>query len=568
MGETISHTVDTDSDIAATRIFATVRCISSPRSTIRARARFLAAARAVDDHVHQRSSHFEGRDLVTPGSTVAAMRRETLHGLSQIMHAEHLAAAKACAGKLYEGLPDRQQLRNNCVLVAYGGGKDSSYTTAFVRCMQLVLAAAHGDTFRLRVVTNRHAAMPSPVMRNIGRVYSALRIFEDPDCEPLLVDHNAIKRFRVDEPLPAELVKRNRDDILLTGHRTNADPRPTFCNACNFSMVSSFGLAASHGDGVDVIITGDSSSEQRAYYVWVTRLAQKYGIHDQRTKGDFGGFLGTMRNLSRLYFSDLHGSEATEQITSRLVASQLKKSLKFFSIYTDTDYASGQHWDLLTKHLGFQFDDVAFSFSESDCANPALMAHLRGLKCERLYERSYAEGIAEYVSFGVGLMRKKEFPQTLIDIMTARYDGDANVQRMRAAVDRLTVELYGLTEQQLVCMIFSPFASRGKNLEAYLQKEQASLVSRIADIRRLLDSPLLPQPGSGDHALAETLENLTGLELQQLRVIFSSVLHATAGGDPDRHLITDILARDPHKEKITTQHAPGGPLVGELISGR
>jgi hypothetical protein len=31
--------------------------------------------------------------------------------------------------------------------------------------------------------------------------------------------------------------------------------------------------------------------------------------------------------------------------------------------------------------------DPAFSFTESDCANPTLMAHLRGLKCERLYGR-------------------------------------------------------------------------------------------------------------------------------------------------------------------------------------
>jgi hypothetical protein len=31
--------------------------------------------------------------------------------------------------------------------VAYGGGKDSSYTLAFVRAMQLILFRLHGTTF-------------------------------------------------------------------------------------------------------------------------------------------------------------------------------------------------------------------------------------------------------------------------------------------------------------------------------------------------------------------------------------------------------------------------------------
>jgi hypothetical protein len=472
------------------------------------------------------------------------------------MRGAPLAAAELCATKLHAGLPDSHQLRNNCVLVAYGGGKDSSYTIAFVRCMQLLIARAHGETFRLRVVTNRHAGMPSAVMRNIGRAYAALQILEDPDCEPLIADLDQIKRFRVDEPMPAALVQRNRDDILVTGHRTHADARPTFCNACNFSMVSSFGLAAGHGDGVDIIITGDSGSEQRAYYVWVTRLAQKFGVHAKDAKGDFGGFLGSMRNLSRLYFSELHGAESSEPVTSRLVASQLKKGLKFFSIYGDTDYASGDHWDLLTRYLGFQFDDAAFSFSESDCANPAIMAHLRGLKCERLYGRDYADGIAEYVTFAVGLMRNKEFPTVLIDTMLARYDSREKLGQMRATVNQLVGELYDLGEAQLVCMVYSPFVGQGRNLEAYLAHEQPAMLPRIAELRRLLATALAP----ADRELVTWLEQLTGLGLAQLRLVFDA--------RPDNPLIADILARDPHKQQISTQHAAGGPIVSELISGR
>jgi len=52
-------------------------------------------------------------------------------------------------------------------MVAYGGGKDSSYTLAFVRAMQLILFRVHGSTFQLRVATNRHAGMPRAVLENV-----------------------------------------------------------------------------------------------------------------------------------------------------------------------------------------------------------------------------------------------------------------------------------------------------------------------------------------------------------------------------------------------------------------
>lgn len=502
---------------------------------------------------------------------LSAMRRQTLDELSRYLPGPEIEAAQVCAQKLAAGLPAHRPLRDTTVLVAYGGGKDSSYTIAFVRAMQLLLSRDRGETFKLRVVSNRHAGMPMAVMKNIGRAYAALRIHEDPDCEPLLVDDGQVKRFRIDEPMPANLVKRNRDDILLTGHRTGADARPTFCNACNFSMVNSFGVAATHDGGVDVIVTGDSASEQRAYYVWVARLAQKFGVRSPDTKGDFGGFLSTMRNLSRLYFTDLHGADASAEVSARLVTSEVGRDLKFFSIYGDTDYASGDHWDLLTEHLGFQFDEVAFSFSESDCANPGLMAHLRGLKCERQYGRSYGEGIGEYREFAIGLMKRKEFPEALIETMRARYDGEDKLVHMKDFANRLAGELYGLTEQQLVCMVYAPFAGKGAGLATYLEREEPELLPRLGDIAKLLGNPSRPQPSrlpGSDHALAVMLEEMTGLSLDQLRVLWGSQLHTPAAGERPLHLIDDILARDPHKERISTRHAPGGPAVSETISGR
>ncbi|MGE5830053.1 MAG: hypothetical protein ACM30G_17085, partial [Micromonosporaceae bacterium] len=344
--------------------------------------------------------------------------------LRAAMPPANLEAALRCSARLQAALPHPEELERNLVLVAYGGGKDSSYTLAFVRAIHLILHRVHGRTFRLRVATNRHAGMPRAVMENIERAYTALRLREDPDCELLLIDGNEVTTFDVDAPQREPVVRRNRLDILMTGHRTLADGRPTFCNACNLSVVNSFGLAASHGNGADLIVTGDSKEEQRQYTYWVGRLARRLNptARPARTTG-IGRVLSQVDIIARSYFADIHGPDATEAIAERRVQADVPERLQFFSIYADTHYASGDHMELLTGFLGFQFDDMAFSFTESDCGNPALMAHLRGLKCERVFQRSYDEGMDEYVEFALDLMRKKDFPPALVEMMGQRYAG-------------------------------------------------------------------------------------------------------------------------------------------------
>jgi hypothetical protein len=217
--------------------------------------------------------------------------------------------------------------------------------------------------------------------------------------------------------------------------------------------------------------------------------------------------------------------------------------------------------EMLTDFLGFRFDDFAFSFTESDCGNPALMAHLRGLKCERLYQRSYADGIAEYVEFALDLMRKKDFPPELIEQMRERYEGPGAVARMRRAAGDYAMATFGLAETQLVCMVYSPFAEKGAGLEEFLGREHPALAGRAGHVRALLADESADDPG-----LAGELERISGLELSQLRVLYRNPLRHNAGQGTD--VIGTVLADDPHKAIIRTRHTPNGPTTLEQISGR
>ncbi|OZM73444.1 hypothetical protein CFN78_10570 [Amycolatopsis antarctica] len=435
---------------------------------------------------------------------------------------------------------------------------------AFVRAIQLLLYREHGTTFTMRVVTNRHAGMPYAVMANVDRSYRALRLYDDPQCHMLLVDGNEINTFDVDRPQSPAVVELNRTDILMAGHRTFGDGRPTFCNACNLSVVNSFGLAAAYEGGVDMIVTGDSPQEQRSYYMWILRLAHKLGTkiprRDERSEG-FGGFLSVINDIGLSYFTEIHGKDAHDEIDKRAVTTDVPGRLGFFTIYSDTAYASGDHWDLLTNYLGFVFDDLAFNFTESDCANPALMAHLRALRCERLYGQEYAEGLAEYVRFAISLMRSKEIPERLIEVMRRRYEGPDAPDLMRAAMDEYAMDTFGLTEPQLVSMVYSPFAAGGAGLAAYIESEHPDLADRVPEIRAVLEN-------GDDDRLSGRLYDMTGLSLEQLRTLHRSSLRPKSGSTDGGGMLDVILDGDPHKRTVLTKQDQASEAVPELISGR
>jgi hypothetical protein len=296
----------------------------------------------------------------------------------------------------------------------------------------------------------------------------------------------------------------------------------------------------------------------------VKRLARDSGRPAQRT-GDasgFGSFLRSTDAIAGAYFGEIFGDGAAEDVASRGVASDVPPALRFFSIFDDTGYSSMHHWALLTDFLAFEFDELAFSFTESDCGNPTLMAHLRGLKCERVYDRGYGDGLDEYVAFATGLMRRKEFPDWLVAMVKQRYAGADAADRMREVANRFAAEAYDLTEEQLICMVHSPFAGKGERLEDYLSRERPHLLPRLGEIHDVLRGT---GPGAGPVA---ELTAASGLDLNRLRSLYRSPTVALALGGGKGTILGAILDGDPHKETISTRHSPDGPIVTELLSGR
>lgn len=509
------------------------------------------------------TDHPRGKGAPKRASQMECRRASDWKGLRAALPDGAHAAVEACVTRLYDSLPHKHDLARNTIMVAYGGGKDSAYTTAFMRAVHLAMAERFdGKTFKLRIVTMRHSGMPYVVMENIHRTYTALGVYEDPMVELLLIERDQVRPFSLNAPMPLRVLTFNRIDLLMSGHRSYGDGRTTFCNACNFNVANSFGVAARYGGGVDLIVTGDSPLEQRDYVLWIRKLARKIGQKPSENK-KFKGTLETLNGLAETYFSEIHGRGQSGRLAERGVASDVPDKLAFFSIYDHTEYESGAHWELLTGYLGFVFDDLAFSFTESDCANPAMMAHLRGLRTQYAYKRSYREGVEQYADFAIALMKKKHFPDHLVAIMQQRYSTEEGIAATRAMSEDYALTTFGLTTENLVCLIYSPFVGGCQNLKEYLQAEQPDLADRAAELTAMLKGDAI-----GDLALAVRLEQISGLGLIDLRQICASPVWSPRDRGDGTRLLPIITTSDPNQKLIEVPNGSGDKAVPDRVSGR
>ncbi|MFJ5631820.1 PqqD family protein [Streptomyces goshikiensis] len=487
--------------------------------------------------------------------------RERYEQLAAFLSDTELKGIVAVGDRLVEAAGGSDRLPERRMMVAYGGGKDSTYVVAFVRAVQLHLQLTYGHTFLMRVANMRHAGVPLAVMENIHRVYDALGLLDDERAELLTIDHTEIRPFRVDLPLPQRLVDINRLDVLMNGHRSAGDGRPTFCNSCNLAVADFYGRAAWWQGGVDVIMTGDSRREQALYSAWILRLAKASGIDvDECRRMGFQGLLTALKGIGDTYFRELFGAGREDEVTVRSVSTG-DRSLQpeFVSIYDMVSYRVHDHWDLIVDFLGFRFDDLAFSFTESDCANPTLMAHLRGLRAEYVESRTYEAGIGEYLELAETMMRKKEMPDNLIRLALSRYDSPAKQVERRELATSFARDVFGLSEAALTAMVFSPFTNEGARLEAFLGTCHPEMASRAGELHAVLRGDV----SAGD--AAEWLETVSALSLTDLRTLYRSAL--VDFGAP-ASMMSRVRAGDPHKAQVKTVDPGTGLPVLQLISGR
>ena len=446
------------------------------------------------------------------------------------------------------------------VMVAHGGGKDSSYTLAFLRAAQLSIAGRSPATFNLRVATLRHSGVTATVMHNIHRSYSALFVYDDPRVELLMVDNKHVRPFN--HRLPMSELNRdiNRRNLLMSGHLTAGDGRATFCNGCYLSMADFYERSSAWDKGVDALVSGESPREQKQYMTWLLRATEK----PERTwvggrALEFDEAVKTCHDLGLDYYRELYGEALVEPEGPAISRSSRSTAPMLVSVYDLVGRDLEERWPLLTEFLGFQFDDLAFHFSESDCANPLLMAHMRGLQAQYVRGLSYEGGIGEYLQLAAAMMRRKRMPARLVEQAMGAYDSDEKLLDRRALASAYAQEAFGLSEVQLTCLLFAPFVNRGHGLEQFLRSCHPGMLVALPDLHKALSGQGVPEQ------IWQWLGEVSGLTPTLLGDLYTRAQVDFSGVSS---LIARVRASDPDKYRIDIVNPDNGEVFKEVLSGR
>ncbi|NWA04201.1 hypothetical protein [Pseudomonas gingeri] len=443
------------------------------------------------------------------------------------------------------------------VMVPHGGGKDSSYTLAFLRAAQLSIAGRSPATFNLRIATLRHAGVTTTVMHNIHRGYCALFVYDDPRVELLMVDNKHVRPFHHRTPMSDLNRDLNRRNLLMNGHLTAGDGRATFCNSCYLSMADFHERASAWDKGISALVIGDPPREQKQYLTWLLRSTERPDRNRQGGRPlEFDEAVRTCNELSLEYYRELYGDTPAQPQGPAIGHASTPMLV---SVYDLVGSSIEQRWPLLTEFLGFRFDDLAFHFSESDCANPLLMAHMRGLQAQYVRGLSYQTGITEYLQLAAVMMRKKLMSARLIEQALAAYDTPEKLLERRSLAGVYAQEAYGLREEQLICLLFAPFVNQGRGLELFLRHCHPGMLVALPELHRALSA----QPSS--EQVEQWLKDVSGLTLELLQDLYQKtrVDFSTAGS-----LIARVRAGDPDKHRIDIINPDNGEVCKEVLSGR
>lgn len=456
-------------------------------------------------------------------------QQEVLSALKDALDEKHVQAAEKSAERIEKELPNQTDLTENVAAVSFGAGKDSSWLLSYVRLVQLLIAEKHhGQTFRLRTFTGQQPGMDQHVMDNADRIFDKLGMKDDPLVQSYLVQQHNVIPFDKDAKLPDDIREMARKDMLLSANRSGGEGRTSFCHACNAYLVNWIAQGASYAGGADLVFTGDSMDEMKQYWSWIQLVAKEAGI----SKGDLikmknelqdkdphqylGKLLFMVDGIYRQHFGQLHGKDSAF-VDAHSIPYALPKISKFTSVFKEVEYKAEDHLDFLNNFLKFDFNSYMSSFTETDCGNPMLMAHMSGLATEHVQGRTYAEGVREHLQGILPLMERKHMPGFLIEMMKERYDTPEKIEHMRKVAEDYALENYRATDQQLVCAVWSPFANEGQYLEGYLRHEAPDLAdgAHIGLIRDYISAAREPREHGA--ALVHSLEEMSGLTLAEMR---------------------------------------------------
>lgn len=491
----------------------------------------------------------------------------------------------------------KKSLQDLHILLSFGGGKDSAWTLAYLRLMQLLLKERVGQTFYLHILLMVHPGVPKGAFENIRAVFEALEIETSKYVRVVTAVQGGSQVELKFGSISEEVVTRFREEILIAGHLSQGNGRETFCNSCNLGLMSVIArYVLAEGGRIDFVVTGDSKGEVLSYWRWVQRTAAlfKIGVID-RSKASWGEVFAKLSEINTAYYTGLLGMSSLEDAYYSFPNVKEQNILlpKYFGVFDDTSYEYYTHKHFIENFLCFRLRADTFNFTESDCCNPMLMAYLRGLLAD-FEGRGYVAGIHEYLGLVTHLMEKKAYSHEMVGRALYEYQSEEGIMRRKEEAEKFALKQFGLSASQLKTMVASPFTDSLVRLERFFKWKHPNKIYLKEAVRAYLEclqwsekmritteSPVDSVKQRGDLTLflegrgvtfeqfkqaGRFVAEVSGLSPQGLRLLLSreSVSNGNnsrRGGTPE---LIILRKGDPHQLRISDD-----PLrANNIITGR
>jgi len=366
------------------------------------------------------------------------------------------------------------------ILLAYGGGKDSTMVLTFLKYVQELFLKDSKRPFKLHILVHIHPGMRENVFQNIHNVFKKLELDKDSNVKitfqtkDLLFEKTDIEQFINSDfdaskiSMPDNIKKAFRREVLLLGHLSKGLGRQTFCYTCNIDMIMSIINYTSHAqEKIDFIVTGDSKDEQRDYTKWLNSIFSfisknpvDIGDGNYDTKFFFRDFTKLQNTFSRDYLGiGSQKPDKSKRIINYPELFDIHKYIKF-SILTNFK-------ELLEKELDFSFHENSFNFSETDCFYPAIMAHLAGLRGD-----NYTAHLKLHIDHVAEIMKQKGFSPDLIKKGRDSFDNN-KIDKIK----KFLLTQFDIDDSKLTALVYSPFLDDGKRLDSFLKEHSIDLKS-------------------------------------------------------------------------------------------
>lgn len=400
------------------------------------------------------------------------------------------------------------------VLAVQSGSRDSCYTLALLRAAQLSIAGRAPATFQLRVATLRLNGMASTALENIHHSCSALFLYDDPRVEVLMVDNREVLPFNHLTPISEAGRESNRLNLLMVGHRRSWNGPLDLWDDGYLATGEFYGQIARWDQGVDAFVSSDTPRRQKQFLEGLNRAAAKAGLkapgnHEAGYEGLFARLDELGSDCYREFY--LESAQAAWRPADRFEAC---RRTTFIDIHDMLVSNLEERWPLLTDFLGFQPDELSAQLSDNDYVSPSISAHLRGLQACFVQGFTYETGVGEYLQRALVMMRHKHVPERVCEQAMEAFGNPMTMTDQRALAATQAQKNLGLSEAQLVCLLFAPFVDNGAALEHFLRHCHPGMLVALPDLHRAM------QGGPAPEQVLQWMVDVSGLPVSLIGTLY------------------------------------------------